>query len=451
LRYEPCSRKGKEVSIEKGCCMGQAYKSSRSISAIFMIAVLMSARVNADTSKIVVDQNSVYGIFLLQTPNSTIKPTDSLKTILEQRNVSNEVKDAVVKSLGDSMMGLAPLFSPGVQSSEDFNLQTQGMKAASVFVENLKKNLAGISIKERQQYQLLIAPRATDKAIAVAQKLPGVTYLYPSDRSMIVEMMPDAEDAYPQASSMMNTMVYKGIVNQMIKIFEDRKTDQPHFLMLTMDIVLDVDQSKSSVRSEIIATMPVNIEKDFVNENEQIKFSKIVFPEFKPASQNGENLFSANTYPVVFVNMIHGLRSPDVQMTLQFGPLGTYSDGKWTRIPGKDFTKYVPKLRGTPKAKGAMNALAGKAFAEFNIFNIEANLLTQEVSNIDLFISVGLRRYPNLKFGSINSASIDSQFQAEINKTIEQEVSKIKENLQDPKDEMSVAQQIIQTFLDKKK
>lgn len=432
--------------------MRNVSSSSQKISALFFLTLLFMWNAQADISKIVTGQNSVYGIFLIQTPNSTIQPTDSLKTILTQRNVNTEVKDAVVKSLGSSLMGLAPLFSPGFQANADFNLQAQGMKVFSLFVENLKKNLAGISVKEKQQYQLLIAPRATDKAIAVANKAPAVTYLYPSDRTLIVEMMPDDEDAYPQVSSMMNTMVYKGLVNQMLRNFEEKTLDQPHFLMLTMDIVIDVDQSKSSVRSEIVATMPVNIEKDFVNENDQIKFTKIVFPEYKPEEQNGANLFSAATYPVVFVNMIQSLSKPDVKMTLQFGPLGTYSEGKWVRTGGKDFTKYVPKLRGTPKVKNvALNAVAGAAAVYFNIFNLEANLLTQEVSNIDLFLSVGLGRFPNLAFGSINSASIDNQFQTEINKTIQQEVDKIKEKVQNPNEQKSVAQQLIQTFLDKKK
>ncbi len=413
----------------------------------FTLFLVSQSEAIADVSKSIADKNTIYGIYLIQDGNSTIQPSDRLSTILTQRTSGQEIKQAVMKSLQSSLMGLSQIFSEGLQQGSEMNIQTQGMKAVGTFTENLKKNLANVQISQKQTFQLMIAPTLSEKMIGRSLSAPPILSLYPSDRTMLIELMPDASDVYPKAQGVMNTIVYRGIVNQLRNHMESNMTDQPNFLTLTLTAQLDPDKSKSVVSSEIMIAMPVNLQKDFENENDQIKFTKIVYPEFKA---EGDFNFSAQRYPVAFVQMRQMLGSTETAMKLQFGPLGTYQDGQWIRSPGTDFAKLVPKLRGTPKAKGALGVAAQLVQVDFNIFNIDTNLVTQEITNIDLYLSAGSRRYPNLKFGMINSPQVDSQFQAEINKLISQQTNNIKNHVQETQ-QLPIVQRLTQILLEKQK
>ena len=427
--------------------MTNSYRSKWSMATALTLILMSHFETFADVSKSIADKNSIYGIYIIQDGNPAIQPTDSLLTIITQRNAEEELKQAIMKSLQSSLTGLTQIFSSGLQQGSDFNLQSQGMRAVGIFTENLKKNLATIQIKRKQKFQLMLAPTLSEKMLGRSLSAPQVIANYPADRTMLVELLPDVSDAYPKAQGVMNGNVYKAIVNQLRNHMESNETDQPAFLGLTLTTELDPDRSKSSVISELLVAMPVNIQKDFNNENDQIKFTKIVYPEFK---SEGLASFTAEKYPVAIMSLRQALASADVTMNLQFGPLGTYQDGRWIRSPGTDFAKLVPKLRGTPKAKGALNAAAQLVQVDFNIFNINSNLMTQEITNIDLYLSAGSRRFPNLKFGMINSTSIDSQFQAEINKLIEQQTNGLKNHVQEAQ-QLPVVQQMIQTLLERKK
>ena len=60
---------------------------------------------------------------------------------------------------------------------------------------------------------------------------------------------------------------------------------------------------------------------------------------------------------------------------------------------------------------------------DFHIFNLIFNLEKQQLDDIDLYLSVGIKQLPGLKIGTINRTEIDNQFKDEINKTIQENIA----------------------------
>jgi hypothetical protein len=404
----------------------------------------------ADITTGLADRNSTFGIFMFVDNNPQIQPTSTLLEIQNLHSQDQRVRSALIQSVIDSVLGLSQFFSSSLQDDSNFNLQMQSMKVINLFTENLKKNISQIQVQRKQTFQLMIAPTLTDKLVARSLDAPKIIPTYPMDRPLIYDILPDQDDSYASAERIMNTKVYRGIVSQLRNHYENQKTDQPHFLSMSITLELDPNKELSNIRSELLLAMPTNIQKDFKNENDQVRFSQIVFPDFK-ITAGKDFLFSAQNFPILIANMNQKVFGTESKLILQFGPLGTYTDGQWRRIPGNNFVHLVPKIRGTLKKTGAVGQLAQAIQVDFNIFNVEADIATQQVSNIDLYISAGVRSAPNLKFGRINNKTIDSQFVTEINKTIQQQAHQIESHIQQGQEQLSLAQSLMSTIMEKKR
>jgi hypothetical protein len=113
-------------------------------------------------------------------------------------------------------------------------------------------------------------------------------------------------------------------------------------------------------------------------------------------------------------------------MSINFGPLGSMTNGKWKIKEFKPaYHKMVPKLVGNAIVKGVKVPKDLK----INIYNIDINLDSLKVENINLYLSLG-GRLINPIVNRLVLKDVEEEFKNEINNTIEAELNKIKEKVQ---------------------
>ncbi|MBL6991481.1 MAG: hypothetical protein ISR65_16980 [Bacteriovoracaceae bacterium] len=363
-------------------------------------------------------QNFQYGIFVTRTLHPGIHNKQSIDQIIEIQQKQNKVRDALVNGLKKTFFPFVKMFSPALLA-EGVNLQEEILKGLNFFAEELKQ----IEVSEQTSFSIMIVPSLSDELVIrnTFGEVP-LKRFYAQDKYTIYEPLPDTQDAFMTAEEVLRTKIYKG----MGKVMADHyyyDTANPFFVSLELKVVLKPNKVDSKIKAQAIIGMPVNKEMPFTEENEQIAFNTVKLPSLDAA----DSLLRVSSNPVAFVNIDYPFdEGVDPMMHIEFGPLGTYQNGGWTRPNGTSFKNLVPKLIGIPKVRGVSTRVIA---ASFNIFNLSINLKKMEISDLDLILSVGLSRFPAFSIGSINKTSIDEQFQTEINKAVQEGIADQKKSV----------------------
>ena len=95
-------------------------------------------------------------------------------------------------------------------------------------------------------------------------------------------------------------------------------------------------------------------------------------------------------------------------------------------IKKKGRQKAAPRLEGNADKPGLRRVALNFSFAD-----LKMDLTTQSLTELDTLLSAGLRiKGKNYTFGAFNLSGVDSEFQNEINNTIQTEIKKTKGSLQ---------------------
>lgn len=369
-----------------------------------------------------------YQIFLVQTLDKSFIPTMTLEQIKKNGETNAEIKKSFVGAIKKSILPLNRFMNPDLLTS-GVNLQSEVTKMLTVFSNNLKEELKQIKISKTVSFQLKVVPVKSEDRVAIDSennRLDSYGYsgvgskdvpfkrLYSRDKFSIYEPMilPTQDAPYKDAETVIAQDVYNGLVD-VVKFVVNKDHTKPFFLTTSFNIDLLPDVNKSKISIDSVVGLPTNIDMPFTESNEKISFEKILFPEFDLTQ------VSYNLYPCAFIKLVNSFNSSDILMHIDFGPLGTIKDGQWVRATNIDDIKVA-----TPKLYGKAKKFIG---VNFNVFNLSVNISKQEVSNLDMFLSIGAPIISRNKIGTINNTSVDKEFETEINKQIQANLKKLDE------------------------
>ncbi len=363
------------------------------------------------------DGNYKYGLFLAQTRPPEINANMTLEQIEATKTESDTVRKSLLNSIKKTFFPLFRVANPALLGS-GMDLKAEILKGIYAFVDNFKENIKKERVRNPSRFQIMIVPKRSDELVIrnTMGEVPLMRF-YSKDKYALYTPMENHKEAYKSARDVLVTEMYQG----MGKVMEDHyynNPKQPFFLSLILNVDIDPNPDLSKVFAQVIMGMPINHRIPFDKKDEKIHFKWLNFPTVEKSNSLS---FYAQKYPCAFIQIDFPFKEGEPQMMhINFGPVGTYRDGRWVRPPGVKFKDRVPKLTGLVK-----NAIE----VDFNIFNLSMNLQLQEVTDLDLFLSVGLKAISKFKVGTINKTDIDDQFQAEINKTIQQSIAEQKQKL----------------------
>ena len=200
-----------------------------------------------------------------------------------------------------------------------------------------------------------------------------------------------------------------------------------YFMGAIMNIHLK--KNASSIKTQILLGLN-STEIPFTQANDQVTFSHLVVPTIYPSLAP----------PVMSVEFNQAVRAARTRPSLhvEFGPLKGWSPeiGKLkvelgeTRSICDGRSSSTPYLKGQLGAKAVGNATVASAIqgmpVNFYLYDLNMDLLTSRVTTMNLAIGAGFRiGSSRFIFGCVNAASIDQQFQAEVNKTIETQIQQL--------------------------
>lgn len=354
-------------------------------------------------------ENYEYGIYVVRSLPTDLKPQMTLEQILEADTVNARVKEAVSKSIAESQTSLLrSLFID--KSVASVNLQTEISKSLKQFNERLKINLAQAQVAQSMEFQVHISPMIS-KILAARRAGNPVTarIVYPTDRVSLVEVMPDVAEVHEDEQRVILGDIYQGIAARLNDQYIVGAAD-PFFVSLTINLKVNPAPQDSMWIAQAVVGLPVNKSMPFEQANDQIAFKKVEFPTYTTALG-----ISTEDLPTALITIEQPLSKSTGKMLLEFGPIGTFRDGRWVRPQDPSlYAKLTPKLVGTP----AIKLVSGRLDVAFNVLNLSMDIESQGVSDLDLYLSVGLPKFPGTRVGFINKADIDQQFQTEINKAI---------------------------------
>lgn len=378
------------------------------MKSLALVAMAMALSLNAFADQ----RNYEYAIVLSRTSKSSAQ--SNIDSILAAQKNQEAIKKAITNSLRGTLVPMVKLVNPSNLAHQD-NIQQIAVQSLKAFATALQSELKGVPLSEPNRFQIQIVP-VISKELAARVQGGDVPYRpYSTDKYAVYENLPSVENAYKTSHDFFVTDAYQG----QLKLVESLSASKnPFFMSMSIDLDLQVNAAQSKLTTQVVVGMPTNKSVPFNQANEQIQFTTMQFPALK--TLNG----IVSQYPCAFVTISQNLAASPMQMNIQFGPLGTYSaDGVWTRPNGIDYREFTPKLAGKAKVKGVQLIPV-----DFNIYNLNVNVETQTISDLDLRLWVKLiSKIPGV--GMINKETIDQQFETEINKTIKSEILKQKEAL----------------------
>lgn len=377
------------------------------LSKVLIAAILFMSfafRAHADSD------NYEYGIFVVRSVAPELNAQMTIDQILTADTANGRVKDAITKSVAESQSSL--LRSLFVEKSlVGVNLQTELAKSLKQFSDRLKVNLDQAQITRTMDFQIHVAPMIS-RILAERRAGNQVTarILYPTDRVSLVENMPDAGDIHADDQSIVLNDIYQGMASRLNGEYL-KGGAEPFFVSLVINLKVNPAPQDSMWIAQAVVGLPVNSSLPFEQSNDQISFKRIEFPAFDKSNLG----LTTDGMPTALLTIEQPLASSTGKMLIEFGPIGTFKDGKWIRPKDiANYSKLTPRLVGTPTG-----IARNKVDVVFNILNLAADLENQGVSSLDLFLSVGLPNFPGTRLGFINKPDIDQQFQTEINKAIQ--------------------------------
>ncbi len=223
------------------------------------------------------------------------------------------------------------------------------------------------------------------------------------------------------------------IANNIKTIIEhsyDKKSSPFYFISAVVNITLQKNNSKVTIET-VLGLTPRELPMDNIG-NEQVDFSHLVIPKVKVADKA----------PVIMMTLTQKLDEDSAaQADVKFGPFGGWNKDHSGFVMLDDKRGSIFKcghrhssaiyLKGTLKKKAAPSLLGffvkGKP-VDLRIYDLTMELEKALVSSMNLYASAGFKFGKARKtFGCFNNEGVDGQFQNEVNKKIEQQLTTIKE------------------------
>ena len=344
-------------------------------------------------------------------------------------------------------------------SKEDFNLMKEFSHNVRLFSRYLRFRLNAqkdLSFKSPIVYEILIAPRLSEVLMDRRNKgiVPRLS-VYPIDRVKVAEPILDNDTFKPYAVDKSDTALdgIESLSYDALTCGESAGIHQafPASILLRMTVTPDIDSS--SINAQFVVGMPTasGPEQDipFTQANEQIAFKAIKLPKTvkdDAATRGNAAQLKYFQYPMAFINISKTLDKEAIEVEAHFGNLGGgMSETGWSRaLTPDDQMSLLPKLSGVPAGK-----IKDQLVVNFNIYNLALTIdytkygekKAVEVKELDLLISAGLNKWPNLTFGKFNVTSVNDQFKQEINKAIVAQIdaqeATIKKKINDAKANVS--------------
>jgi hypothetical protein len=328
-------------------------------------------------------------------------------------------------------------------SKDDFNLMKEFSHNVKLFSRYLRFRLNAqkdLSFKNPIVYEILIAPRLSE--VLMDRRTKGIVPrlgVYPVDRVKVAEPILDNDTFKPYALEKSDTALdgIETLAYDALTCGESAGIHQafPASILLRMTINPDIDSS--SLNAQFVVGMPTGQDIAFTQSNDQITFKSITLPKtIKDDAATRGNLSTLKffKYPMAFINISKSLDSDAIPVEVHFGNLaGGMNEAGWGRtLTADDQMSLLPKLKGIPAGK-----IKDRLIVDFNIFNLALNIdytkygekKAVEVKELDLLISAGLNRWPNLTFGQFNVTSVNDQFKQEINKAIVAQIDAQEESI----------------------
>ncbi len=351
--------------------------------------------------------NYNYGIFVVAPLPKTDVTKLKLSEINKQISAQSAFKKAVSSAAQTNMIKIGNLISsafgtPEQKSQMDFRQEITELGAA--YLATLKASLAAnkLTTAEELRFQLMIAPKPVAKLAGNQNGVPLAYGYYPQDR---LHMVTPYEESLTAGEEALNVSVYQGI--QQTLSFYNGVIARPFFVSALFDVTIR-EATVSNFNAQLTLGMPTSVEFPFLNPSPQISFYKIATPE-------GDQSKDVKQFPVITVDLnFDTARDAAKTMTIEFGPLGSFANGRWNRaVKGIDNKALTPSLVGHPIVAGKV---LPHADVNFHIRKIELDASTKSLAAIDLLTS---GQIAGLAFPvAVKISAVDKMFAAEINKTI---------------------------------
>ncbi len=395
--------------------------------------------------------NYTYAIYVIAPLPKTIDPSVlSLSQITEKVSAQSHVKQALVNAAQKNLVKLGNLMS--VQNNLNEEVQKSGQTAADFrheaaslaksFLADFRTELKHELLGEELRFQLMIAPKPTATIVGrsdTTRTVPKSFGIFPQDR---LHLITPYEESLTAGDDAINGLVYKGM-GQTLDFYKD-KLSRPFFMSAIFDIAVRKGDGVSEFNSQLVLGLPTGVDFPFEQGTEQIKFLKVAMP-----SANPDALQDPTGYPVAIIDLNFDLALSAAQtMSVEFGPLGQFRDGRWNRQASTvttlpPFGTQLSAIKNlTPTLVGLPTATSDKVSVSFHIHKVEFNLVDKALTKIDLFVSAGLKALPfttaafkvktkqrSILGINIPAFDLDGMFETEINNTIQQELQGLEDNI----------------------
>lgn len=196
-------------------------------------------------------------------------------------------------------------------------------------------------------------------------------------------------------------------------------------------LVKSVDKTLVTVQV-LLALDSLNTE--FVEENDQVKFERLIIPE------------NTSAPPVALLTFEFDISQNPKNPTLnvQLGAFDRYEGGKFL-ISDKDRNKSIPRLDGRANKTGLKFVAIQIGFT-----NLQFDLVQAQLTSINTITRPGLKfGKSSFVVGGFKISSVDQQFETEINKKIDAEIGKAIQNGQQAIESKLMSKEVMDLLLSK--
>lgn len=387
---------------------------SKSKIWVFLFLLIFSSKAWAEEYT---GQSPYRLIFLEKAPSG--EDFDYSKDVLVTSKKEQLKEDFSKKILGSVAKGVLPLsgIMGGTLAVQDVDFLTSITSMASVFSSALN--------------EVILDPAFRD--LKAQEPFEGTVYLIPyqdESRNLFyssekISMSPENLTNVLGASR--DSSKFEKTVTEQIKALQALRADtiNPVFLLGLKSSILindkkacgsDIDSClKVTALLALKATGPEGI--PFTQANDQVAFEKIVIPGTR------ENMATANmslVIPLVKASGAEAGKGPWLEV--EFGEFESFVDGSF-KLKEARRQDMAPGMQGKAKLVAGATAPVTFSFSSL-IFDLEK----QEVEGLNVLTSLGyLSKRGRLPIGGFKVQSVNTQFQAEINKTIEGEIKALED------------------------
>jgi hypothetical protein len=344
------------------------------------------------------------------------------------------INKALVESVKSSLYPLLQQMNFSEQNLSQL-LILSGEQFINDLVKKIKNELSKGTIEQDYSIKLMISPIRSEKlnyrhSTDLNNDRTRIFKSYPyfsKDKFPLYDLAHDNAQEISTENGLSKTAITNGVNTYLDEVYigsgASREVINPFFVSTQFIVNLRKIVDDSSIEIKSVVGMPTKKQPiPFTEQNEKIKFTHISQPQVN-LQQNSFGVFSIKAFPaaVIAIDIPLNPEKPKF-MHISFGPLAEIKNGSWVTVDQKEKSgQLVPKLVGNPKIKNKDTPLE----AEFNIYSLSIDLKTQRLADLSLYLSLGTKRIiPNL--GHFSIKSVNEEFKNEINKTIELEVSKVK-------------------------